>query len=382
VPVALVLGIWWGGHPSSLPGPLRDLFVDQRVATFDQALDIIHDDYYRKVNLGRLTDDSLAGAVARLDDRFSHYLSPRDYARFQQSSHGEFSGVGMEVADSPKGLRVTRVFPGAPAAKAGIRAGDLIVAVGGRSLAGKSSGVGSAMIRGRPGTPVTLTVETRGVRRTLRLRRARVNAPAVTSSLRTVAGRKLAVVALAGFTYGSSDEVHRAVDRLLHEGARGIVLDLRDNGGGLVDEAVGVASAFIPDGTIVSTRGRTRATHVYRATGSAIPARIPVVVLVDDATASASEIVAGAIQDRHRGKVVGIRTFGKGVFQEVEELDNGGALDITVGEYFTPSGRNLGGGGTRRGAGIRPDVPARDNPATRADEALNVALRLLAAEAR
>jgi carboxyl-terminal processing protease len=382
VPVALALGIWWGGHPSSLPAPLRDLLVDEHVSTFDQALHIIHDDYYRSVNLDRLTDDSLSGAVALLHDRFSHYLSPRDYARFQESSHGEFSGVGMEVSDSARGLRVTRVFPGAPAAKAGIRPGDLVVAVNGRSLAGKASAVSSALIRGRPGTPVTLTVETRGVRRTLRLRRARVNAPAVTSALRTVSGAKLGVVSLSGFTYGSSGEVRTAVQRLLSRGARGIVLDLRDNGGGLVDEAVGVASEFIPDGTIVSTRGRSRPAHVYRATGSAIPGRIPVVVLVNDATASASEIVAGAIQDRHRGKVVGTPTFGKGVFEEVEQLDNGGALDITVGEYFTPGGRNLGGGGTRRGAGIKPDVPARDNPATRADEGLDVALRTLAAEAR
>nr|MDQ6914763.1 S41 family peptidase [Actinomycetota bacterium] len=376
-----MLGIWWGGHPSRLPGPLRDLLVDEHVGTFDEALHIIHDDYYRKVNLRRLTDDSLAGAVARLNDRFSHYLSPRDYTRFQESSHGEFSGVGMEVAESPRGLRVTRVFPGAPAARGGIRPGDLVVAVDGRSLAGKASAVSSALIRGRPGTVVTLTVETRGARRNLRLRRARVNAPAVESSLRTAAGRKLGVVALSGFTYGSSGEVRSAVERLLHQGARGIVLDLRDNGGGLVDEAVGVASVFIPDGTIVSTRGRSRSSHTYRATGSAIPGRIPVVVLVNEGTASASEIVAGAIQDRHRGKVLGTHTFGKGVFQEVEQLDNGGALDITVGEYFTPSGRNLGGGGTRRGAGVHPDVPARDNPATKADEALAVALRTLAAGA-
>jgi carboxyl-terminal processing protease len=382
VPVALVLGIWWGGHPSSLPGPLRDLLVDEHVSTFDQALHVIHDDYYRPVNLDRLTDDSLSGAVALLHDRFSHYLSPHDYASFQESSHGEFSGVGMEVSESARGLRVTRVFPGAPATRAGIRPGDLVVAVNGRSLAGKPSAVSSSLIRGRPGTPVTLTVETRGARRTLRLHRARVNAPAVTSALRTVAHRKLGVVELSGFTYGSSGEVRAAVQRLLSGGAKGIVLDLRDNGGGLVDEAVGVASVFIPDGTIVSTRGRSRPSHVYRATGSAIPGRIPVVVLVNDGTASASEIVAGAIQDRHRGKVVGTHTFGKGVFQEVEQLDNGGALDITVGEYFTPGGRNLGGGGTRRGAGIRPDVPARDNPATRPDEGLDVALRTLAAEAR
>jgi carboxyl-terminal processing protease len=382
LPVVLVLGIWWGGHPSSLPGPLRDLFVNDRVSTLDEALQIIHDDYYRRVNVNRLLDDSLAGAVQRLDDRFSSYLSPKEYARFQESSHGEFSGVGMEVSEAPRGLRVTRVFPGAPAAKGGIGRGDLVVAVDGRSLAGKSSAVSSALIRGRPGTPVTLTVLADGRRRDVRLRRAKVDAPSVQSSLRTVGGKKLGVVELSSFTVGAHGEVRAAVDRLLRRGAKGLVLDLRDNGGGLLDEAVLVASVFVPNGTIVSTAGRTRSRHVYRASGSAISGRIPVVVLVDHGSASASEIVAGAIQDRHRGRVVGTRTFGKGVFQEVRELDNGGALDITVGEYFLPSGRNLGGGGTRRGAGIHPDVTASDRPGTRADEGLDAALRTLAGEVR
>jgi carboxyl-terminal processing protease len=138
------------------------------------------------------------------------------------------------------------------------------------------------------------------------------------------------------------------------------------------------ASVFISEGTIVTTDGRSRGRRVYRATGGAIRRSIPVVVLVDDGSASASEIVAAAIRDRGRGKVVGTRTFGKGVFQEVRELPNGGALDITVGEYFTPSGENLGGGGPKRGGGVRPRVQARDDPDTRRDEALERALRELA----
>jgi carboxyl-terminal processing protease len=142
-----------------------------------------------------------------------------------------------------------------------------------------------------------------------------------------------------------------------------------------LNEAVTVASIFIPDGRIVSTRGRSRPTRVYEATGGAIDPDIPVVVLVNDRSASASEIVTGALQDRHRAVVVGTRTFGKGVFQEIEPMSNGGALDITVGEYFLPSGRNLGGGGVQRGAGVTPDVQAKDNPKTPRDEALLVALR-------
>src|SRR5439155_16482216 len=160
-------------------------------------------------------------------------------------------------------------------------------------------------------------------------------------------------------------------------GAKGILLDLRDNGGGLLDEAVLVSSIFVDRGTIVTTKGRTRGRKVYEATGSAIKGSFPVVVLVNHNTASASEIVTAALQERRGAKVVGTRTFGKGVFQEVRELSNGGALDITVGEYFTPNGHNLGGGGVREGAGIAPNVAVPN-----ARRQLNVALGTLAAEAR
>jgi carboxyl-terminal processing protease len=377
LPVALVLGLWLGGHPDRLPAPVRSAFVDDDVDTLDRALDFIEEGYYRRVDRDRLLDDSLEGAVGKLDDRFSTYLDPAEYRRFRDSSHGEFSGIGVEVTEVAAGLRVTRVFARAPAARAGLRRGDLIVAVGRRSLAGRASSETTALIRGRPGTSVTLTVRSGSRRRVVRVRRARVDAPSVTSAVRRVGGTRVGVVELTGFTTGVHGEVRSAVERLRRRGARAIALDLRGNGGGLLEEAVLVASVFVPEGPIVSTDGRGRERRVYRATGSAIPARMPVVVLVDDGSASASEIVAGAIQDRGRGRVVGTRTFGKGVFQEVRELPNGGALDITVGEYFTPKGRNLGGGGTRRGAGIRPDVPARDDPDTRRDEALDAALRAL-----
>ena len=176
--------------------------------------------------------------------------------------------------------------------------------------------------------------------------------------------------------------MRQAVDRLLDRGAEGVVLDLRDNGGGLLNEAVLVSSIFVDDGTIVSTRGRSRPRRVFEATGNAIDSDVPVVVLVDGESASASEIVAGALQDRERAKVVGTRTFGKGVFQEVRRLSNGGALDITVGEYYTPDGRNLGGGGVEKGAGIQPEIKARDDAKTEArDEALEVAVEAVAREA-
>jgi carboxyl-terminal processing protease len=165
LPVLLLAGIWIGGHPSLLPGPLRAVFVDRQTRTVDDALDIIQQDYYRPVSRARLIDHGLAGAVRQLDDRFSNYLSPGEYGLFQQSSQGRFSGVGMEVTQTSRGLRVTRVFTGSPAAKARIRRSDEIVAVNGRSLAGRSSSLSTALIRGRAGTRVTLTVTSPSVMR-------------------------------------------------------------------------------------------------------------------------------------------------------------------------------------------------------------------------
>ena len=178
----------------------------------------------------------------------------------------------------------------------------------------------------------------------------------VASTVKTVNGKKLGVVALATFSPGAHGEVREAVEDVRKKGAQAIVFDLRGNGGGLVEEAQLIASMFIAKGTIVSTRGRTQPSQTLEAVGDAIPESIPMVVLVDRNTASAAEIVTAALQDHHRATVVGTHTFGKGVFQEEEPLSNGGALDITVGEYFTPNGRNLGGGGVKQGAGITPEV--------------------------
>jgi carboxyl-terminal processing protease len=284
----------------------------------------------------------------------------------------------MTVEQDPKGLRIISVYPGTPAARGGLKPGDLITAVDGKSLAGTSSAEATTRIKGPAGTKVTLTLRSGGKDRTVELERQKVEIPVVQSSMKKAGGQDVAYVRLASFTSGAHGQVKKAVTGLVNKGAKGVVLDLRDNGGGLLDEAVLISSIFLPDGKVVSTKGRARAEHTYMATGGAISPKIPVVVLVNGRTASASEIVTGALQDRHRATVVGTRTFGKGVFQEVERLSNGGALDITVGEYFLPSGRNLGGGGVKRGAGITPDVQAKDDPKTKPDEALDSALHQLA----
>jgi carboxyl-terminal processing protease len=379
VPVVLVVGIWLGGHPQALPTGVRDTLVaDSQGRLYDEAMDIIERDYYRKVSSSDLLDHSLGAAVKSLDDRFSNYFSPKDYASFSEVTGGQFEGVGMTVEQDPKGLRIISVYKDTPAAKGGLKPGDLIVKVDGTSLAGASSEQATTRIKGRAGTTVSLTLRSKGGKeRTVRLERQKVEIPVVQSSMKHAGGDPVAYVRLASFTSGAHGQVKQAINGLLDKGAKGVVLDLRDNGGGLLDEAVLISSIFLPDGKVVSTKGRSRPEHTYDATGGAISAKLPVSVLVDGQTASASEIVTGALQDRHRATVVGTRTFGKGVFQEVERLSNGGALDITVGEYFLPSGRNLGGGGVKRGAGISPDVAAPDDPRTRRDETLRTGLRAL-----
>lgn len=381
--MALAAGIYLGGHASLLPDPIRGALVgDEDSQLVQQAIDTIEQSYYRPVSRDQLVDKSIEGAVNSLDDQFSHYFDPRTYERFQHSTNPRFSGIGVTVQGVPKGLRVANVIDGTPAAKAGLRVGDVIVAVGRNTLAGHPANYGISLVKGEPGTKVTITVERDGRRTRETIERAEIVEPVVEARMVSTRAGRFGDVVFTSFTSNSSAQVRAAVDGLLARGARGIVLDLRGNGGGLLSEAVDTASIFIPDGTIVSTDGRARQRHVYTATGGAIREDVPVVVLVDRNTASSSEIVTGALQDRGRAEVVGTRTFGKGVFQEVRELPNGGALDITVGQYFLPSGKNIGGRGVSEGAGIQPNVRAKDNPDTPRDEALDAALRALAAESR
>jgi len=382
--VLLGAGIWLGGHPGALPGTVRDALVaDSDSRLYDETLDLIEEDYYRRVDRRTLVNRSLDAAVSSLGDRFSDYFDPATYRQFEESTSGEFSGVGLSVEEVRRGLRVVQVFAGSPARRQGIRAGEIIVAVDGRSIAGRSSKASTALIKGRPGTSVRLTLEGPGDQRRIeRVRRARVEVPVVSARTERAGGEKVAYARLASFTSGAHGELGQAIRSRLKAGAKGVVLDLRDNGGGLLDEAVLVSSLFIDEGTVVSTRGRNRPRRVFSATGGAIDSGTPVVVLVNRGSASASEIVTGALQDRDRGTVVGTNTFGKGVFQEVKRLSNGGALDITVGEYFTPKGRNVGGGGVKQGRGLTPDVRARDDRSTKRDEALDAALRTLGAGLR
>jgi carboxyl-terminal processing protease len=373
--LALVAGLWLGGHPKDLPGFVRDAFVDDDRALRAELVDSIRDNYYRRVSQEKLDEASLKGIVDSLGDPFSHYLTPNEAKQFRDSVSGSFEGVGMTVEQDRRGLKVLSVFARSPAKRAGIRKGDLILGVDGRSIAGVDSDVSTGRIKGPPGTPVRLRVQTPGERpRTLRVERARIDVPVASGRVVTTRdGKRLGIIRLVTFSEGAHGALRRQIDKVRRRGARGLLLDLRGNGGGLLDEAVLVSSIFIEKGRIVSVKGRTRPERVREAVGGAIDPKIPMVVLVDGGSASASEIVAGALRDRRRATVVGTHTFGKGLVQEVQPLSNGGVLDLTVANYYLPRGGTL-----KRGVGIRPRVRARDDPKTERDEALPVAVSTLA----
>jgi carboxyl-terminal processing protease len=382
VPCMLVLGIWLGAHPRWLPDPVANALVgpEDRRVTLD-ALDTIHDKYYRKVPFGTLSDTAIAGAVKDLDDRFSAYLSPRQYHAFRESLDNAFEGIGTTIRSDPRGLRIVTVFAGSPAKQAGLRPADVVTHANGRPLAGLPEEAAVARVKGPARTTVTLRLRRGGRTFSRRVTRRRIQVSSVQSRLVSAGGRRVAYIALSTFGPDNAHvQMQAAIRRAKRRGAKGIVFDLRHNGGGLVTEAQLVASMFLKAGAIVTTRGRAVRESTLYAVGQPIAGTLPTVVLVDRGTASASEIVAGALQDRKRAKLVGTRTFGKGIFQQVMPLDNGGALDLTVGQYFLPSGRNIGGAGTKPGEGLEPDVRAQDDPRTKRDEALARALKVLAGE--
>jgi carboxyl-terminal processing protease len=374
--IALAVGLWLGGHPADLPGPIRDAFVQEDRALRAEIIDSIEDNFYKPVRESRLDDASLKGIVESLDDPYSSYLTAKEARQFDEDVSGHFEGVGMNVEQDRRGLKVLRVFDGSPAQDASIHAGDLILAVDGRPIAGVNSEVSTNRIKGPAGTTVELRVFTPGESsdRSVKVKRERIEVPLTRARMKERDGHKIGVVELLAFSEGAHAALARDIKRLRGRGAEAIVLDLRGNPGGLLLEGVAVSSLFIEDGRIVSVRGRHRAERVHNAEGDAIlPKDVPMVVLVDGGSASASEIVTGALRDRGRATVVGTHTFGKGLVQEVENLSNGGELKLTTAHYYLPDGETI-----ITGKGIKPQVRAKDDPETDRDEALPVALDTVA----
>jgi carboxyl-terminal processing protease len=344
---------------------------DEPLRVIDQVRGELAASYYRDVPRRILSRGSVESIVDGLRDPFTDYLTPREYAELQDDTAKSYSGVGLTVRPSRNGLIVKAALQG-PARAAGIRAGDRIVSINGRRVRRLPFDRSLQLIKGRAGTKVRLTVRRpREGTLSVVVERVEIELPAVTGRLLARPRGRLGTVRVISFRANAADAIEARAAALLKRGAKGLVLDLRDNPGGLLSQAVGTVSLFVEAGVVCITEGAKRGRQAFDVSGRAPLAKVPLVVLVDSGSASAAEIVAAALDAHGRATVVGERTYGKTSVQSVRELSNGAALKLTTAVFLTPTGENL----TARG--LAPDVRAVDRPATRRDEALTRASRIL-----
>lgn len=321
---------------------------------FAEVLAAIETEYVEPVDLERLMEGAIKGMVESLDPH-STYFTPEEYRSFRQGSEGRFAGIGVVIGIDDGWLVVLSVFDGGPASRAGVRVGDRFVTIEGRPARDIAVDEAVELMRGEPGTRVNVQLRREGVDEgiELALERAVVEVPAVEGRL--LADRVL-YVRLRAFQESAASELDRVLDLAVaeaapHGGLRGVLLDLRNNGGGLLRQSIEIADEFLRSGVIVSTRGRGgRVLSEASAKARGTRPGWPMVVLVNGYTASAAEIVAGALRDHRRASVVGTRTFGKGSVQNVMELPDGSAMKITIARYFTPNGTSI------QAQGIVPDM--------------------------
>ena len=321
---------------------LQEPPVKPNARLFDQVYSLVSGQYVDTVSSRELMSRAARGLVKELHDPYSELFSPSESEEFTRGTNGRYGGTGMLLGeDQDKTVTVQRVFPNTPAENAGVREGDVITAIADSSTRDWGLSKVSDRLRGIPGSTVTVSFARQGVATPIRLTMTRreVHVPAVPY---TTVIDGAGYIPLQTFNENSTDEVRAAVDQLIAQGAKGLVLDLRDNGGGIVEQALGVSSLFLKDGQDIATvRARDAADEVSRTSGAHVAAGIPLVVLTDGGTASAAEIVAGALQDHDRALVLGATTFGKGLVQSLYTLDGGYSLKLTTGKWYTPSGRSI-----------------------------------------
>jgi len=326
--------------------PLKDL------RTFAEVFNIVKAEYVTPVSSHKLVDNALRGMVNNLDPH-SQYLDPRQYRHLEVDTTGRFGGVGLEVTAYKGFLKVVTPIHGTPGGRSGIRPGDLIVRIDKTFIQGLSLAKSVRLLRGRPGSSVELTILRKGIRHplTFRLNRQIIKIHSVSDKLLAPG---YGYIRLSEFQGGTGKGVTRALTHLRainHAPLKGLILDLRDNPGGVLNAAVAVGNDFLNHGVIVSTHGRIPSSDVvFHAHGPDLLHGAPMVVLVNGGSASAAEIVAGALQDNHRALIMGTKTFGKGSVQTIMPMGNGGALRLTTARYFTPDGHSI------QNVGIQPNI--------------------------
>ena len=327
--------------------PLEDL------RTFTEVFAKIKDDYVEPIEDKTLLENAIRGMLSGLDPH-SAYLVPDDYQDLRAGTSGEFGGLGIEVGMEDGFVKVIAPIDDTPAQRAGVEAGDLVIRLDDTPVKGMSLAEAVKVMRGEPGTDIVLTIVREGVDRPIRIVITR-DVIRVTSVRRRSLEPGYGYVRISQFQLRTGESLREAVGELREEAGdddlKGLVLDLRNNPGGVLSAAVSVSDAFLDEGTIVYTKGRLDdAQLTFSAKGSDILDGIPLVVLVNAGSASASEIVAGALQDHRRALIMGEKTFGKGSVQTILPLGNGSALKLTTARYYTPSGISI------QARGIVPDI--------------------------
>jgi len=315
---------------------------------FTDVLKIVKENYVKEPSTKDIIYGALSGMVSSLDP-FSSFFTPDKYKEFIEETEGEFGGIGIEISIDKGRPIVVAPIEETPAFKAGLRTGDVILAVDGEDTLGKSLQEIVRRIRGKPGTTVKLTIMREGLEKpiTVEITRAVIKM----ESVRYVKYGDIGYVKITQFQHNTSKDLREALKDLSAQGVKGFIVDLRNNPGGLLSEAVKVSDLFLPEGKlIVYTKGRKDEEKYYAKEPPTLPPTVPVVVLVNKGSASASEIVVGALQDHQRATLVGEKTFGKASVQNIIPLEDGSAIKLTVAYYYTPKGRLI------HGKGIEPDV--------------------------
>jgi carboxyl-terminal processing protease len=355
--VVMGLSLSIGGGLLSRNKPLnKQELAWEQAQLFAEVLELIKHDYVEPIDDAVLLENAIRGMVGDLDPH-SEYLDANEYRDIRISTTGSYAGVGIEVAEVDNAICVISPIAGSPAARAGLQSGDKLVAIDGTTVA--EGGLKSAMkrLRGQVGSKVTLTVLRDDAALDYDMRRQIIRVASVHEEL---VGPSFGYVRVNQFSENTARELARAVDHLqdANEGMlNGLVLDLRNNPGGVLDAAVDVSDLFLNSGVIVSADGRTVESRFTRSAHRGdILDGAPLVVLVNSGSASASEIVAGALQDHNRATIVGTPTFGKGLVQTVMPLSKGRAIKLTTSRYYTPSGKSI------QEIGVQPDVLVAESP--------------------
>lgn len=294
-------------------------------------------DYYVPVNQNALIQGGINGITGALNDPYTTYYTPSQYQSFVSDLNGQYAGIGAELGTTPKGTDVVEVFPGTPAAKAGVKPGDVFLKVNGKDVTTIGPDNVAAIVRGNPGTVVTIEFGRGTTTYTAKITRAEITIPIATSKM--LPGN-IGYISLFQFSSNAASAFTNALAKLTPHNPKGYIIDLRGNPGGYVNQAVSIAQRLIPKGRIATLQGHNFPPQVYNSS-SGQSLGVPIVVLVDGGTASAAEILSAAISQNHEGQLVGTQTFGKGIAQDVIPMPQGGDLKVTVAQWMTPNGGNI-----------------------------------------